>query len=85
MVSSSSRPARPPVAREAAPEVAPTSREYLWGVSMRGEDGGSGGEYKSWWAHDAAEERAACVFLHARSYAGPGWAFSTDEPAWAAE
>ena len=20
-------------------------------------------------------------FLHARSYAGPGWAFSTDEPA----
>ena len=34
---------------------------------------------------DASEERAACVFLHARSYAGPGWAFSTDEPAWAAE
>ena len=34
---------------------------------------------------DAAEERASCVFLHARSYAGPGWAFATAEPAWAAE
>ena len=32
-----------------------------------------------------AEERAACVFLHARSYAGPGWAFATAEPAWATE
>jgi tRNA pseudouridine synthase 9 len=34
---------------------------------------------------DASEERAACVFLHARSYAGPGWAFATAEPAWATE
>ena len=60
---------------EAAPEVAPTSREYLWGVSMRGEDGGSGGEYKSWWAHDAAEERAAVdgflSWAHARWVADP--------------
>jgi len=34
---------------------------------------------------DAADERASCIFLHARSYAGPGWAFATAEPAWATE
>ncbi|EGB09070.1 hypothetical protein AURANDRAFT_53496 [Aureococcus anophagefferens] len=36
-------------------------------------------------AAHGAEERATCIFLHALRYAGPGWAYETNLPAWATD
>jgi predicted RecB family nuclease len=48
---------------DAPPAFAGGGREYLWGMSTRrpATDGGGAGakEYVCWWAHSAAEERAA--------------------------